>query len=130
MRELTRKTPTADSRIGSHSETSGVITTSGSGSASTQPRESQQRTAERNNVQRLPEPRPVRPPSDPRRKLRRGRRTKGNLLKRKHLADEEHRAPHTHHDIGAKRDQQQAADHAVIPGQEERRENEDGDRRV
>ena len=70
-----------------------------------QPTESQQGAKEGDDIERLPEPRPIRPPSDSRREGCGWSRIERNLLKGKHLADEEYTAPHAHDDIGGQRHQ-------------------------
>jgi hypothetical protein len=51
-------------------------------------------------------------------------------LERKHLTDEEQTAPNAHYDIGGKAYQKQPTNRNVIPGQEKRQENENGDGRM
>lgn len=95
-----------------------------------QPRESQQRAKEGDDVERLPEPGPIRPPSDSCREFRRWSRIKRYPLKCQHLADEEQAAPHAHDDIGCQAYEEQPPHRHLMPRQGQRHEKEKRDRRM
>src|SRR5262250_1893744 len=92
----------------------------GSLHGSPQPGKREQKTDKCDEVERFSEPRPKSPARDSRGQFCRWRGVKRDFLKRQHLADEIETTPHTHDDIRAESDEQEAA-HLHLPPREDQR---------